>query len=259
MCKNERFSVNPLGNKNSVLNLNPEIIYKTWKNLLKSAQIEITMISSSSPESAVSGFKKDFLNIKRENIINFKTEFIKSAEKIQEIEEKQDIKQAKLVMGFRAGVSVEDKKDFFASHLMTALFGGTAHSKLFLNVREKLSLCYYCSASYIRRKGLIMVQSGIEKENIQKAQKEILNQLEEIKQGSFTDQELNAAKMSLKNSFISLSDSLASLENFYTSQSFDKEKYSPELYAKEIEKVTGDQVIKAANAVSLDTVYSLVN
>jgi len=259
MCANEKFSINPLGDKKSVLNLTSEEVFNSWKKILKNAQIEIMMLGNSEPESALSGFKKAFSNISRENIIPCSTEVIKKAEKVQEIEEKQDVTQSKLVLGFRSGISEKDGEDFFTSRVMTALFGGSPHSKLFLNVREKLSLCYYCAASYDKQKGLIMVESGVQKENIQKAKKEILHQLEEIKSGNFTEEEIKTTKMSLKNTFISVQDSLSKLETFYTSQKFDIKKYSPKLYAEKIEEITKDQIIKAANSVTLDTIYSLTN
>ena len=72
-----------------------------------------------------------------------------------------------------------------AARLMTAMFGGTPHSKLFLNVREKMSLCYYCAARYNSNKGIMTVESGVETQNIEAAKNEILNQLEEMKRGNF--------------------------------------------------------------------------
>ena len=142
---------------------------------------------------------------------------------------------------------------------MTALFGGTPHSKLFLNVREKMSLCYYCTAKYDMNKGIIIVECGVEKNNIDKAKNEILNQLESIKSGNFDESEITATKLSVENTFKSLSDNHFSLENFYISQTFGKEITTPKQQAKMVKDVTKDDIIKAANKVILDTVYILEN
>ena len=130
---------------------------------------------------------------------------------------------------------------------MAALFGGTPNSKLFLNVREKLSLCYYCSASYNSMKGIMLVQSGVEVKNMERAKEEILRQLDEVKQGNFDESEVEAAKMSLCNSYRTLSDSLGGLENWYLSQTFASHSQQPEEAAAQINAVTRQEIIDAAN------------
>ncbi|MDR1254050.1 MAG: insulinase family protein [Oscillospiraceae bacterium] len=258
MCKDEKYSINPLGEKKEVLALSPQKVKEAWERALKLARIEIIALGDLDPEPILACLKKAFSLIEREKPCDCSTEIIKIAEKAKEVTEYQDIAQTKLVLGFRSSIAGVDK-NFFSSRVMASLFGGTPHSKLFLNVREKLSLCYYCSAFYERQKGIMFVQSGVEKQNIVKAKHEILNQLEQIKKGNFTDEEISATKLNISNNYISINDSLASLDTFYTSQSFDSKKYSPSEYAAEIEKITREQIIAAANATSLDTVYYLTS
>ena len=159
-------------------------------------------------------------------------------------------------MLFRSGTASPDE-DVMATRLMTALYGGTPHSKLFLNVREKMSLCYYCSSQYDRYKGIIMVGSGVEQQNIEKARKEILHQLEEVQNGNFDDNDLESAKMSVANSFRSVADYLGGLEYWYLCQTLEGAMCTPEQSAENITKVTRQQVIDAAKKVTLDTVYTL--
>ena len=116
-----------------------------------------------------------------------------------------DIAQGKLVMGFRTGETTSPDA-VNAMKMMVALYGGTPFSRLFQNVREKLSLCYYCAARYDKASGMMMVDSGVETGNEQKARDEILRQLELVKQGSFDDGELNSTILTISNALKSTVD-----------------------------------------------------
>ena len=177
-------------------------------------------------------------------------------EKVREFEDFSDISQCKLVMGFR--VAIKNEKHLFSAKLMTALLGGTPTSKLFVNVRETLSLCYYCSANFNKNKGVIFIESGIEQENLTRAKEEILKQLDEIKKGNFSSEELNETKIYLSQSMGKIEDSLTSIDGWYISQALDKKTFSPEEYASLISSITKNEVIEAANNVKLDTVYCLL-
>ena len=167
-----------------------------------------------------------------------------------------EVVQSKLVLGFRTGCAEPDA-GAPAVKLMNAVYGGTPNSKLFLNVREKLSLCYYCSSLFIPAKGILLVQSGVETKNIERAENEILAQLEEVRKGNFTEEDLNAAKLSLCNSYHTLSDSPDALEGWYLSRTFSDPLRTPESEAELVSKVTAEQVAEAAGKVTLDTVYCL--
>ena len=166
-----------------------------------------------------------------------------------------EVAQCKLVLGFRAGRSSADE-DVMATRLMSALFGGTPSSKLFLNVREKLSLCYYCSSRFERNKGLLLVESGVEYKNIEKAKKEILAQLGEIQKGNITDEELEAAKLYMANSFRSVSDAPADSKAGISPSSSTAES-SPRRKRPRRPQPSQRGGRAAANAVSLDLIYTL--
>jgi len=256
MCKNEKFGINRLGTIDQVENLTPEKIFKAWQNILSSAQIEITLLGKADNEAIYKRFKNEFSKIKRENVVNCSTKIIKRAEKVSEYQDEMEVAQSKLVMGFRTEVCVDDDL-VNAMRVAVAIFGVTPHSKLFLNVREKYSLCYYCAAKYDKNKGIMLVQSGVENQNINKAKEEILNQLDEVKKGKFTEEDMGSIKKSLSNSFRTVGDYLSSMENFYLSQIFDKNKFTTEELIEKINKVTKDEIITAANMITLDTVYVL--
>ena len=137
------------------------------------------------------------------------------------------------------------------------VFGGGPYSKLFLNVREKLSLCYYCSAKYDRRKSSVIIQCGCEEENMDKAVEEILNQLSDIKNGSFDDA-FASSKIALADALNAVYDDSLTLSSWYLTQIADDEIISPADSASNISAVTKQQVQDCADLLTLDTIYKLV-
>jgi predicted Zn-dependent peptidase len=256
MCQEEAFGVSVYGKREQVEQLTAQEIVDAWRRALRCARIELIMLGNSDPKQAKEVFSQAFSRIEREQPAKCSTEVVRSADEVHEYNDSMDVAQAKLVIGFRAGTASPDE-DVMATRLMTALYGGTPHSKLFLNVREKMSLCYYCSSQYDRYKGIIMVGSGVEQQNIEKARKEILHQLEEVQNGNFDDNDLESAKMSVANSFRSVADYLGGLEYWYLCQTLEGAMCTPEQSAENITKVTRQQVIDAAKKVTLDTVYTL--
>lgn len=257
MCEKEAFGLNRYGSREDVVALERSEMTKVWEKVLKTARVEIMALGDCDPVPVYERFLEAFQKIDRNPVPAFHTEIMKSVPQVREFTDTMSVAQSKLVMGFRAGAAVP--ADAVAStKLMTAVFGGTPSAKLFLNVREKLSLCYYCVSRYDWNKGIMMVESGVETENIEKARKEILAQLEEIRVGNITEEELQAAKLSMSNSYRTVGDYLGGLENWYITQAFCEKVQSPEEAAEEINSVTVEQVVQAAKDVTLDTVYQLV-
>ena len=141
--------------------------------------------------------------------------------------------------------------------MLNALYGGTTTSKLFLNVREKRSLCYYASSQLEKLKGLMLVSSGVEFDKKQEAQDEILAQLENCRQGRFDAQELEAARRSVVSSLGALTDSQSRLEDYWLGQAAAGVDETPEALSARLERVNAQQVQAAANKLELDTVYFL--
>lgn len=256
MCSKEPYGIGRCGTRQQIQNLKLEELTKIWENLIHHARVEIMVLGDCDPEPVYQDFYAAFQNLARTKTVECPTKVIAAAQSHNETKEEMDVVQSKLVMGFRTGCA-EPERDVPAVKLCNALFGGTPNSKLFMNVREKLSLCYYCSSLYNPIKGILLVQSGVETKNVDKAKKEILNQLEEIKLGHFDDNELSAAKLSLCNSYRTLSDSLGGLEAWYLSQAFRPQVRTPEEEAELVNAVTREQVVNAARKMTLDTVYRL--
>lgn len=257
MCADEPYGINRYGSKDAINNLKREELSQAWQYLIKNAKIEIMVLGDCNPTPVFEGFYNAFKNIDKTSTVDCPTIHIEKADKVKDVAEKMDVAQSKLVLGFRTAVAIPDA-DVEAVKLMIAVFGGTPNSKLFLNVREKLSLCYYCSAQYYSMKGMMFVQSGVETKNIERAKQEILFQLDEMKKGNFDENEVDAAKMSICNSYRSISDSLGNLESWYLSQTFTNQIKRPEEAAAIISAVTRQEIIDAANRITLDTVYRLL-
>jgi len=164
--------------------------------------------------------------------------------------------QSKLVLGYRTSISNQSGNPF-AARMMCECLGGAFSSRLFLNVREKLSLCYYCNSLYNRQKGLLFIQSGLERQNIGRAREEITAQIKYIQDGNLTDEEIGNARLSVKDGFLSRNDSIFGLDSWYRSQFLSDEILSPEEAVDRIMSITPKQIAEAARTLTLDTAYLL--
>ncbi len=255
MCEKEPYGLHKYGNVDSVKKLTMEMVKSAYYRMMKTAMIEIYFVGCGESEGVLSQIRNDFAALERTPIDSVKSLFVPACGQVRKVEEHYNVSQAKLVIGFR--VHSTDPKDIDCARLMSMLYGGTPRSKLFMNVREKLSLCYYCSSRFDRTKGILYVNSGVEFNNVKKAEEEILRQLEEIKAGNFTDEELVETKLMVADSFKTVNDSPSSMESWYLGQQFAASNASPEEEAARLNGVTREQVMDAANRTVLDTVYVL--
>lgn len=256
MCAGEPYGIDREKLEEDVRNLDSTKLFNAYKSLLETATIVITACGSISEDMIKEKFCAFAEKIENRNTLFLENIYIEKADEIRYFTEEMDITQAKLVIGLRSGMThAED--DYFAFRVMTDIFGGGPYSRLFLNVREKMSLCYYCGARLLRDKGIIFVQSGIEEENYEKALTEILNQLDIMKKGEFSDEDFNSSIIALCDAFRGVGDSPASVCAFFNSQVFDKELVSGLEFAEKIRAVTREQVIECANRVTVDSVYLL--
>ena len=172
------------------------------------------------------------------------------------IEETNDVSQGRLVLGYRCGTVLSDR-NYYAMAMFNEIFGGGSVAKLFMNVREKKSLCYYCYSSLHSATGTIKVGCGIDPEKKDEVLEEIAAQLDAMKRGDFTETEMETARKTLISGFRQISDSPAAIEAFEFRRLLAGVSESVESCRDEIMKVTAKDVIEAAQKVVLDTVYFL--
>lgn len=257
MFKDEPYSINAYGNIEAVKNLTKEDLKSALDNLVKTARVQIVTIGNADTASIIDLAQNSFGKINRAYKPLKPAVFIPKADKVNTVEERIPVKQGKLLLGFRVN-AVPDDELTSAMRAFCDIFGGGPYSKLFANVREKLSLCYYCSARYDRRKSNIIIQCGCEEENMDKAIDEILAQLAEIANGNF-DEEFKSSKMGLTDSIISVDDDIMSASSWYLSQIADDDIVSPKESADRHMRVSKAEVMECANRLSLDTIYKLVS
>lgn len=253
MCANESYGKDKYGTIEEIENVKMADVYSAWKNLLSSAIFQITVVGSSNADDVADIFAKKFEKTER-NPVKPETVFYRRGGHFNRFEEKFPVNQGKLVIGFRVGMS-NSRDNLAAVTVMNDIFGMGTYSKLFMNVREKLSLAYYCWSRLIVSKGLMLVESGIDTDKEKKVSVEVLAQLSDLRNGKTDPDVLESSKRSLKerHTFTTPEGICA----WYASQVLEDEILTTESLVEEIEKVTMEQVCEAAKKLSIDTIYML--
>ena len=256
MCEGEPYGEGVYGSLADAQSLTENDVHEAFKRLLGNALINVICLETEDGEKIIEKLKNAFHGIKRD-YSPLKSDTVKKADKVKKLSENMDITQAKLVMGLRSETAGDDRETA-AQFVMCDVFGGGPHSKLFTVVREKMSLCYYCSASLRRRKGIMIISSGVEPQNTEKAEKAILEQLDRVKNGEFSEDDLAKSKRYLTGNIKGVEDELSMLLEWYSvraAYSFDAP--SPSKACEYIEAVTASDVKNAALGFDVDTIFVL--
>ena len=260
MCRDEAFGVDKLGDEAHAQAITPDSLWKRYQTLLSTAQVELYYCGSADLERVEQALRSALSDLpvsaQRQKPVS-DVQFTIGRKEPQIIEDRLEVTQGKLAMGLRTGgISVKDEA-FPALMLLNAVFGGTSMSKLFMNVREKLSLCYFASSMLEKFKGLMLVSSGIEFEKYRQARGEILAQMEACRRGEITGEELEGARRIVMTALHTTLDSQSRLADFWLGQAVAGLEESPEQLARRIENVSVEQVAQAARKLQLDTIYFL--
>lgn len=253
MCAGEPYGVSRFGDEKTAASLTGTKVYNTYTNMLASTPLELFYCGSADAQRVETALRQALSVLPRVEVRpQLVTQPHTARMETRRVTDEMDVTQGKLGMGFACGSS-----DFPALMVGNTLFGGSSNSKLFMNVREKLSLCYYASSQFHRQKGIMTVSSGIEFQNMQKAYDEILHQLKAVQDGNLEDWELTGARSTLCNAYATIGDSQSKLENFWLGQTATGRSDTPEQLAEEIRTVSPEQIFEAMKTVKLDTVYFL--
>jgi predicted Zn-dependent peptidase len=254
MCANETFGISEKGTEGKIKATTPEKLIECYKKMISDSKIQIFFVGSFELDN-IEKYATPFAELTRkEEIALPKTQVIRKAGFVKTYTEEVNANQGKLSMGFRTSKVLSDE-DYDAFPLFIEVFGGSPTSKLFMNVREKMSLCYYCTAMPDAAKGIMIVTAGIENGNKTTAENEIVRQLEDIKQKNISDDEMNCAKASLKNSYMSIYDSPQAIEGWYFRRVLNKITVSPSEFYEKIEAASKEDLAKIAEKITLDTIY----
>ncbi|MDO4982063.1 MAG: insulinase family protein [Eubacteriales bacterium] len=261
MCCYEDFAVGRYGGEDECDNIRYKTLTRQYREILKTSPIEIFYCGRDHREDVVQALKDAFFSLPRGEInYDIGTDVRMNAveDTPRYAEDRMNVTQGKLVMGFRLGQSMEEP-DFAALNVFNCVFGSGSSSKLFMNVREKLSLCYYASSALNTHKGLLIVSSGIDFDKFDQTRDEIFKQLEEVKNGNFTEDEFASAKAGVVSELRSYMDVPSALESFYLAQTLRGLDYGPMEMAEMADEVTREQVQAIAGCVECDMIYFLRN
>ena len=253
MCRDEPYGVSRLGDETAAAAINNQKLHAYSQQMMAASRLELFYCGSAPISRVEDALLEAFAALPRGAARNPQPpRRVDAPAQPRVIREAMDVTQGKLSMGFRCGTD-----DVPAMLLANLLFGGTSNSKLFLNVREKLSLCYYASSNYVRSKGILTVSSGIESADYQRALDEILHQLQEVRDGHWEPWELEGARSTMRSALASLPDSQGALENYCLGQAATGQSEDPETMQRLLDQVTPERIQAAAQSVTLDTVYFL--
>lgn len=252
ICKGEPASVCSYGTVEKAKLITPDSAYKAYRRMLETMPCEIICTGCSDFDGVAEKFAAAFEKAGRHDIENTTIALSPVKTQTEEVTERLTVNQSKLVLGFKS-----HSDDDAALVLLQKIFGGTTSSKLFRNVREKMSLCYYCSAARNDLKGIMLVNSGVENENIEKTKEAVIDQLEEIKNSNFTNEDINFAEMAIKNDFKSVADSAGNVSNWYFDCIRKNDIVTPEEKLGRYLGVSKERIIAAAKSMVLDSVYVL--
>ncbi len=255
MCSADSFGIPRLGEASQVQAITPESAWKHYQTILKESQIQLFYVGSADPQALADLLRPMFASMERSPLpLPPQTPFQDGGKGT--CTEEMEVAQGKLCMGFTSPIVIGDPR-FAALQVCNAVYGSGFISKLFMNVRERMSLCYDISSSYHGSKGLLTVSSGIDCHMEETVRCEILAQLKACQAGDISSQELTAAKESLCSSLRGVHDSPGSIENYYATAALSGLAMTPAQYIRAVEQVTAQQVAEAAKTLELHTVYFL--
>ena len=256
MCAGDSFALSQRGEKEDVEAITAEGLYAHYRKVLRTSSVELFFVGSAGADAVTRELMPLAQMLAAEPMeLPPQTGLNLTAEK-REFSETMELKQCKLSMGFTTPIT-NRHPDFAAMQVFNAVYGSGMTSKLVLNVREKLSLCYYASSGYYGSKGVVTVSSGIKAENYETATTEILRQLALTADGQITEAELSAAKAAIISGLRSIPDAPGALENFYGTAHIAGMRYDLPGYIEAISAVTAEDVSRCAKTIRLHTVFFL--
>lgn len=257
MFKDEPYGLYKFGHEEDLKNINEKDLYKYYNELINSCKIDIFLSGNLSDD--VEKIIEENENIKKlqEREPNFETPKIPEKKEVKEnvVTESMDVSQGKLVIGLNVNIDNDEEK--YTTLMYNSILGGSANSKLFQNVREKAHLAYVASSSYYRFKSIIFINSGIEISNYDKALEVIKQQIEDMKKGNFSEEDIENSKKGIIAAINTIDDEQDTGITYYFGQELSGSNVSEEDYIKKIENITKENIVDIANKVQINTIYFL--
>lgn len=261
MYKNLPYALYKYGRLEDLENINAENLYEQYKSMVNECKIDIFVsgdITEEIKNEIIENENIAKLEDRNPNYIESNNENrIKQEKQEETVSESMDVTQGKLILGLDLLKEQEDDK--YTALIYNAILGGTPNSKMFQNVREKNSLAYTASSSYIRQKGNIFVKCGIEIDNYEKALKIIKEQIEDMKKGEFTEEDIKQAKVNIVSTIKFIPEEQDTELLYYFSQELSGYQMNSEEYINKVNSITKGQIVELANRIQINTIYFLKN
>lgn len=255
MCKDEPYHLHVNGRIEDLDSISAESLYTYYQKALAEDEIDLYIIGNIEPEKVKEVVSSTFTFSERNTRPEIETK-TKQVETVNEVIENQDVKQGKLNIGYRTNTTFSDP-DYDALQVFNGIYGGFSHSKLFINVREKESLAYYAASRVESHKGLLMVMSGIDVNNYDRAVTIIKEQMKAMIDGDFTEEILAQTKAVIRNQLLETIDTSRGIAEVLYHNVISQKSRRLEDWIAGIEAVTKEQVVNVAKKVELDTIYFL--
>lgn len=261
MYKNMPYSLYKYGNLNDLEKIDAKNLYEQYTDLINNCKIDIFISGNIEEDVAQKVIKNE--NIQKLNqrdaiyVVNNKENRKKEAKQEQEVSESMDVNQGKLIIGL--DILEENDTDKYTALIYNAILGGIPTSKMFQNVREKNSLAYTASSSFIRQKANVFIKCGIDIPNYEKALKIIKEQIEDMKKGNFTDKNIEEAKTNIISTINFIPEEQDTELMYYFSQELSGYEMSYEEYIEKINSISKEDIIDLANRIQVNTIYFLTN
>ena len=256
MCREDSFGIPRLGTPEAVAAIDPVSLLAHYRKILKESPVDIFYVGGAKLQQVAQALAPLFSQLNR-CYVNLPAQTPFRDAPTQDLRtEEMEVAQAKLCMGFVTPIT-NRHKDFAAMQVFNTLFGSGQSCKLFQTVREKMSLCYNIGSGYYGSKGILTVSAGIDSRNMEKTRDQILQLLQDCRDGRITSEDLAAAKLSLISGLQTVHDSPGAIEGYYATAALSGLSLSPEAYMQAVEAVTAQAVAAAAETVQLHTTYFL--
>lgn len=256
MCEGELYSLSVDGDPADVRAASASDVYRAYTDLLKNARVEMIYVGREPIETVKARAEELAFALGKREYKPCVFDTKKKAE-AKNVEETVSAVQGKLAMGFRIDCDLTNE-NLDALRLFNLIYGASPVAKLFMNVREKLSLCYYCASRFDAVKGVLFVYSGVENDKMAVAEQEILRQLDHVKTGKITEEELLCAKKTFRDVSKAITDSAAAMERWVLDKAVSGEDRLPGEVCAVVEALTVEDVARVASSIHLDTVFRLV-
>ncbi len=255
MCREDSFGLSRLGEPRQVADIDPVELYQHYRKILRESPIELFYVGSAQPEQVAQLLRPLLARLERAPIPRLPQTGFHSCPG-QTLSEAMEVSQGKLCMGFTTPITNRDP-EFPAMQVLNTLFGAGMTSKLFMVIREQMSLCYSIGSGYYGSKGIVTVSAGIDFDKEGLTAQEVLHQLEKCRQGQITQEELTAARQALLSGLRATHDSPSAIEGYYATAALSGMGMTPQQYMQAVEAVTMEDVVAAARSLQLHTTFFL--